>query len=425
MFVDKVNIVARAGNGGNGIISFRHEKFVDKGGPDGGDGGRGGDVILIADHSQNTLANFRYKKTIQAEPGQSGGKRKKRGKSGKNSLEKVPLGTVVYDDLGNLLADLSSQDTQFLVAKGGKGGFGNAHFVSSRRQVPKIAEKGESGEVAELTLELKMIADVGIVGLPNAGKSTLLSVISSAKPEIANYAFTTLVPNLGVVDIDGEHSLLFADIPGLIDGASEGKGLGDEFLRHIERTNVLLHLIDAYNEPIGPAYKTIISELKAYKTDLSKLPQIVVLTKTEGLDKDIISYQMAELKKLTPKSTKIMAISAMSGDGIKELLRETYKLVQNQKSKIKSKSAKKETTIINLVEKDEDWHITKTTYGYTVVGKKIERFASMADINSESGQQRILDIMKKIGILSELKRQGLEPGQKIHIGKAQKYKLNY
>ncbi|HET7630365.1 MAG TPA: GTPase ObgE, partial [Candidatus Saccharimonadales bacterium] len=295
MFVDKVQVIIKAGDGGNGIVSFRHEKFIDKGGPDGGDGGSGGDVIFVASRNQNTLAAFRYQKLIKAEPGQTGGKRRKRGKSGKDLEVKVPVGTVVTDARGETLADLTADGQQAVVAIGGKGGFGNAHFVSSTRQAPRVAEKGEKGEEINAVLELKMIADVGLVGLPNAGKSTLLATISNARPEIANYPFTTLIPNLGVVDIDKQTSVLFADIPGLIEGASQGKGLGDEFLRHVERTAVLVHLIDAYQEDIVKAYKTIQAELKAYKVDLSKRPQIVVLTKVEGLDDADLKAKLQQL----------------------------------------------------------------------------------------------------------------------------------
>lgn len=278
MFVDKASVKVKAGDGGDGKLSFRHEKFIDKGGPDGGDGGHGADVVLLASRNQNTLANFRYQKELNAEPGQPGGKSRKHGKNGQALVVAVPVGTVAFDAQGVVIADLFEDGAKAVIAHGGKGGFGNAHFTSSTRQAPRVAEKGEPGEELTVTLELKMIADVGLVGLPNAGKSTLLSVISNARPEIANYPFTTLTPNLGVVDVDKKSSLLFADIPGLIEGAAEGKGLGDEFLRHVERTAVLVHLVDAYNEDVAQAYQTIQDELKAYKVDLSTRPQVVALT---------------------------------------------------------------------------------------------------------------------------------------------------
>jgi GTPase len=247
-FIDKVLVSVAAGNGGNGVVSFRHEKFIDKGGPDGGDGGKGGDVVFVASRNQNTLAAFRYQKEIKADHGNAGSKRKKHGRSAKDLLVALPVGTVASTADGTVVADLVEDGQRVIVAHGGRGGFGNAHFISSRRQAPKFAEKGDVGDAMDLTLELKMIADVGLVGLPNAGKSTLLSKISNARPEIANYPFTTLTPNLGVVDIDAGNSVLVADIPGLIEGAADGKGLGHDFLRHVERTAVILHLIDAYTD---------------------------------------------------------------------------------------------------------------------------------------------------------------------------------
>ena len=425
MFVDKVTITAKAGDGGDGIVSFRHEKFIDKGGPDGGDGGDGGDVILKASHDQNTLAAFRYKKLIEAESGRTGGKRKKRGKSGKDLVVKVPVGTVITDEEERILADLYEDGQTAVVSTGGKGGFGNAHFVSSRRQIPKIAEKGETGQKKELTLELKMIADVGLVGLPNAGKSTLLSVVSSAKPEIADYPFTTLKPNLGVVDVAGSKSLLMADIPGLIDGASRGKGLGDEFLRHIERTSAVLHLIDAYSNDVKSSYLTIIEELKAYKTDLSKLPQIVVLTKTDGLDDDIVDYQLAQLSEVVPKKTLIMPISAISGKGVKQLLYKTADLVKSSVSGPKRTPKNKKLPIIRLKPSESDWAVSKIANNYVVSGVKIERLAERANISTESGRQRIFDIMGKQGILRELKHQGIEDGDTILFGKDKNLRIKY
>ena len=275
MFVDKAVVQLKAGDGGNGAVSFRHEIYVDKGGPDGGDGGNGGDIILQASRNQNTLAAFRFHKLLTAQLGQPGSKRRMHGRNGRDLLVQVPVGTAVVDLDGKLLIDITEDGQKVIIASGGKGGFGNAHFVSSTRQAPRIAEKGELGEEKELVLELKMIADVGLVGLPNAGKSTFLASVSNAKPEIASYPFTTLTPNLGVVDVGDNSSLLIADIPGLIEGASEGKGLGDDFLRHVERSGVLLHLVDAYNDDVQIAFKTIYEELKAYKIDLTKRPQIV------------------------------------------------------------------------------------------------------------------------------------------------------
>ncbi len=413
MFVDKVSVKLKAGKGGDGIISFRHEKFIARGGPDGGDGGDGGDIIARASNNQNTLAKYRYKKEITSSGGDNGAKRKKHGRAGKDLVIDLPVGTVIYVNK-KLIADLTEAGQKTLIAKGGKGGFGNAHFTSSTRQAPRIRELGEPGEEFEAIFELKIIADVGLVGLPNAGKSTFLSRTSNARPEIANYPFTTLRPNLGVVDIDSKTSILFADIPGLIEGASQGKGLGDEFLRHVERTKLLIHLIDAYQEDIGKSYQTIMSELKNYSTDLAKRPQIVAVNKIDGLDKDILEAQLASLKKQVKGGTKIYAVSAQSGQGVKELLYE----VKNQLAKLKDKkrqSKKDEILIIRLPENDDSWQVKKTRYGFIVSGAKIERFARRTNFEDEEGIKRLKDIMHKTGILKELERKGVQTGDKVKI----------
>ena len=416
VFVDRVQVVLQAGDGGNGIVSFRREKFVDKGGPDGGDGGDGGDIILAASRNQNTLAAFRYQKLVKAGSGKPGTERKRHGKSAPDLEVPVPVGTVVLLGEGEVIADLTHDGQRVMIAEGGKGGFGNAHFTSSTRQAPRVAEKGEKGQQIEGILELKMIADVGIVGLPNAGKSTLLSVISNAKPEIADYPFTTLTPNLGVVDLDEYSSLLFADIPGLIEGASRGKGLGDEFLRHIERTKLLVHLIDVYGNDIEAAYKTIMQELKDYKIDLSHRPQIVALTKIEGTPKKQIEKYKQILKKIVTRGTPVLAISSPSGEGVKELLR----LVQKNMDKVMERAAKETKPdalpVIGLHEDDDSWQIAKKGHKFLITGKKIERFASRTNFNDYYGQQRLRDIMNKMGIMAELERKGAELGQKITIG---------
>lgn len=414
MFVDKAEVIIQAGDGGDGYMSFRQEKFIDKGGPDGGDGGNGGDVVLVASRNQNTLASFRYQKQLSADPGKPGFKQRKHGKAGGDLEVAVPVGTVLVNDAGEILADLIEDGQKVIVARGGKGGFGNAHFVSSTRQAPRVAEKGEKGDMLNAVLELKMIADVGLVGLPNAGKSTLLASISNAHPEIANYPFTTLTPNLGVVDIDEKNSLLFADIPGLIEGASSGKGLGDEFLRHVERTAVLVHLIDIYNEDVAASYKTIQKELKAYKTGLSKKPQIVALSKIDGFDEEMVTDKLSELKKVAPARTQLLAISAQSKKGIKELLYGVLKIAQ--KTRTKEAAARKKVLPVITLSEDLSWHVTKQKDGFIVTGRKIEKFAERTDFSSVHGQQRLRDIMKKMGIMRELDRKGIEAGQKISIG---------
>lgn len=415
-FVDKVNVIVAAGAGGNGKLSFRHEKFIDKGGPDGGDGGHGGDVVLKASRNQNTLAAFRYQKEVKADDGKPGGKTRMHGRSGKDLIVNVPVGTVATNQAGEVVADLTTDGQQEIIALGGKGGFGNAHFVSSRRQAPNFAEKGEPGEALTLQLELKMIADVGLVGLPNAGKSTLLSKLSNARPEIADYPFTTLTPNLGVVDIDNESSLLMADIPGLIEGAAAGKGLGHDFLRHIERTAVILHLIDAYTDDIPATYKTIREELKAYQPDLIKRPEIIAITKVEGLDEEIIEDLKAQLKKVASKKAEIFAISSQAGIGLKPMLFSLKKQVKAVRDKKIKAMPDTSVPILKLTDTSDAYDVVKKGSAFIVTGERIEKFARRTNFDSDEGVQRLRDIMRRAGVLHELKRQGIEPGQQIIIG---------
>lgn len=417
-FVDKVSITAMAGNGGDGKLSFRHEKFIDKGGPDGGDGGHGGDIVLMASRNQNTLATFRYNKLVKAEDGKSGGKTRMHGRSAKPLIVSLPVGTVATNDEGEIVADLVEDGQKVIVAKGGHGGFGNAHFVSSRRQAPTFAEKGEKGDVFELHLELKMIADVGLVGLPNAGKSTLLSKITNARPEIADYPFTTLTPNLGVVDIDNETSILMADIPGLIEGAADGKGLGHDFLRHVERTAVILHLIDSYTEDVAAVYKTIKAELKAYQPDLAKRPEIICLTKVEGLDEEIIADLTSQLKKVVPKKAVIFAISSQSGQGLKPLLFALKDAVKNVRAKQPEIAEDDGLPRLTITDTSDAYQVTREDGIFVVKGERIEKFAGRTDFDNEQGVQRLRDIMRRAGILHELRRQGIEPDQIIKIGDA-------
>lgn len=422
MFVDVAKVFVKAGRGGDGIVSFRHEIYIDKGGPNGGDGGRGGDVIFKATENLNTLLDFRYKPELKAENGANGGKQNKHGKSGENLIVKVPVGTIVRRN-GDIIADLTENNQEVVIAIGGHGGFGNAHFKSSVRQVPRIAELGEPGEEFEAELELKLLADVGLIGFPNAGKSTFLSVISNAKPEIANYEFTTLIPNLGVADVD-QDSILIADIPGLIEGASKGKGLGDAFLRHVERTAVLLHLIDAYSDDIKNSYLTIRNELKSYSKELDIRPEIVAITKIEGLDQDIVGMQIDELKKVVSPGTKVMAISSMAHKGLKELLRELNKIVKVEREKQKEISITVEddelpVISLNREELSKAWNVEKVEEEdrtlYIVTGEKIERFAIRTNFDQEEGVDRLRDILKKLGIAQELLKKGAESDSIISI----------
>lgn len=426
MFIDKAKVTVMAGDGGNGVVSFRHEKFVDRGGPDGGDGGNGGDVIMVASRNQNTLAKFRYHKELSAEAGKPGFKQKMHGKSGKALTIQVPVGTVVKNEEGELLADFIADGQEAVIAKGGKGGFGNAHFVSSRRQAPRIAEKGEKGDVRSLHLELKVIADAGIVGLPNAGKSTLLASSSNARPEIANYAFTTLTPNLGVVDLAKDASILLADVPGLIEGASQGKGLGDEFLRHVERTSVLIHVIDAYSDDVVVAYNTIQKELTEYQVDLSTKPQVVVLNKIDGLDQDIIKDLQAQLAKVVPKGTQQFAMSAQSGQGVREMLFAVKKLVDTEHARVEAElEASDDVPILTLPDTYHSWKVEKQDEIFIVTGHKIERFAHRTDFESRHGVERLRDIMNKMGIMHQLRRMKINPGQTIRIGQPSIGSLEY
>lgn len=420
MFVDKVNVFITAGKGGNGIVSWRHEKYVDRGGPEGGDGGNGGDVFAVGSTRQNTLAAYRYQKEIGAKDGGNGGKRKRHGKSAPALEFLVPIGTVIYDLDGEVIADVTEEGQKVLMAKGGKGGFGNAHFVSSRRQAPRVAEKGEPGQAFEAVLELKMIAEVGLVGLPNAGKSTLLSRISNAKPEIANYPFTTLTPNLGVADIGKDRTLLVADIPGLIEGASEGKGLGDDFLRHVERTRVLIHLIDAYSDDVVHSYQVIRKELANYKVDLSERAEIVAITKTEGLDTEMIKGLLKQLKKVVKKETPVVAISAASGTGLKELLQKALVAADRYQEEI-DEEVERAVPVITLGNTEDRWCVEKHGDNFVVTGKKIERFALRTDFESQFGVERLRDIMRKMGIMHELERQEINPGQTVLLGEDGKH----
>ena len=446
MFVDKAKVSLKAGKGGDGAVSFRHEIYIPKGGPDGGDGGKGGDIIFRADRNTNTLVDFRFTPILTAENGKNGAGQRAAGRSGKNLIVDVPIGTVVRKQ-GVLIADLTLDGQEVTIAHGGAGGFGNAHFKSSTRQAPLVAEVGEPGEEFEAELELKTMADVGLVGLPNAGKSTFLSVVSNAKPEIADYAFTTLSPNLGVATIDNE-DLLIADIPGLIEGAAEGKGLGHEFLRHVERTAVLLHLIDVYNDDAGKAYQIIRGELKKY-SDLASRPEIIALTKCEGVDEEIIKMQTASILTINPEA-KVFTISSQAHQGITELLRELKQVCSKDKGqgRIESKEdsqIENRAKTLSLSQLDDDdsnlhfmnrepnkpasvptislgrdalkntWQVEKQDDKYIVTGEKIEKFARRTDFNNYASVNRLRDIIKKLGIRAELTNQGAEPDSIIEI----------
>lgn len=422
MFADTAKIFVEAGRGGNGAVSFRHEKFVDKGGPDGGDGGRGGNVVFVATSSLNTLSSFRYGMEIKAESGEPGGRRNKHGKNGEDLIVKVPVGTVIKND-EKILADLGEDGKEAIVACGGRGGFGNAHFKSSVRQAPRVAELGAPGEKFDLDLELKLLADVGLVGFPNAGKSTFLSVVTSAKPEIANYPFTTLTPQLGVADIDGD-SLLIADIPGLIEGAAAGKGLGDQFLRHIERTAVVLHLIDSLSEDIAKDYKTIRAELGKYSESLASKPEIIALSKIDTVDDDIIAMQSSALSTVT--SAPIFAISSSAHKNLEEILRALLRIVKEVREiKAQDDSAEESKVVISLPGEElaKSFEIEQLDEVFYITGPKIEQFAMQTDFSNIHGVNRLRDILKKMGISYELLRMGATGDSLIRIGDSPEFTL--
>jgi GTP-binding protein len=417
MFTDNVTIKVVAGKGGNGKLSFRSRHGQAKGGPDGGDGGNGANVVLKADSNNSTLSKFRSAKLWKAENGVDGGSNERRGKNADDMILTVLPGTSIYAD-GVLLADLVNEGDEVVVAHGGRGGFGNAHFTSSTRQAPRFAELGEPGEEKELHLELKLVADVGLVGMPNAGKSTLLSVISNARPQIADYPFTTLVPNLGVVDMDGK-TFLVADIPGLIEGAAEGKGLGDEFLRHVERTKVLVHMIDSSSDDVVAAYKTIQQELKSYRVNLAALPQVVVLNKIDALDDAALGEKRKALAKAAKcKLSEIYTISAVAKTNLDVLLRRVLVVIADQKLTEAAEEEKlsDEMPVIRLEQTQDFWQVTKNEDGqYEVTGAALEGFARRSNLSQWQAKDRLLDILKKRGVLREIRRQGGAEGAKIVI----------
>ena len=408
MFIDKAKIFITAGRGGDGCISFRREKFVPLGGPDGGNGGKGGDIYIQADMKKSTLLDLSYRPKFFAENGSRGESANKYGKYGKDLVIKVPLGTLIYKNK-ELFFDLKEEGQKVLVAKGGRGGRGNSAFKTQKHTVPKIAEKGEPGEEAEIELELRLIADVGLVGFPNAGKSTFLSVISSAKPKIADYPFTTLEPNLGVVSLN-DKQIVFADIPGVIEGASSGKGLGFEFLRHIKRTKVLLYMIDVSGldgkDPYE-VYRILNKELKQYSKFLSKKHTVIALNKIDVCD----ARQNIKNFKKNVKNKKIFSISNMTKVGIDKLLSEIAKLVELpvKEEDIKSIPVKKYIY-------EPDFKIDIDEYGIFVIsGRKVEVLAKMTKFNEDEALRRFQNILKKMGVDIALEEKGCKVGDTVRI----------
>jgi len=420
IFCDKVSIYIKAGDGGDGAVSFLHEKYREFGGPDGGDGGKGGSVIFESTDSENTLYYFKTHHKLLAEKGRRGSGRRKHGANGEDLVIKVPVGTVlINEENGKQIGDLSKPG-QLTVAKGGDGGFGNSHFTSSVRQTPQLAELGEPGEELNLTLEMKLVADVGLIGLPNVGKSTFLSVVSAAKPKIADYEFTTIIPNLGVIEqgnFEAERGFIAADIPGLIEGASEGRGLGDDFLRHIERTKVLVHFLDATHENLREDYAVIRKELKDYKLDISDKPEIVIINKIDAVPEEDLKKKLEKVQAVV--KSKIIPISAVAHKNIPALIHEIEsklaKEAKAEKLEINEEVVKEFT--IEDVKNQNIFEVAKEDDYYVVTGNKVERFAIRTDFTNPHAVARFRDIMKKIGLDKELRRAGAVQGDKIKIKK--------
>ena len=428
MFADRAKIKIRSGKGGDGHVSFRREKYVANGGPDGGDGGRGGDLIFEVDLGLNTLNEFRHIRNYFAGDGQPGGKKRCHGADGEDKIVKVPAGTIISEaETGQIITDMSYENKREVVLQGGRGGKGNQHYATPTMQVPKYAQPGKPGIELEVQLELKVIADVGLVGFPNAGKSTFLSRVTNAQPKIANYPFTTLNPNLGVVDLEGADGFVIADIPGLIEGASEGVGLGHEFLRHIERTRVLIHMVDAAStegrDPLEDI-KTIQKELEAYNPQIAARPQVIAANKIDcfaGGGQSPYTEQgetvLAAIKEeFEPKGMRVFPISAVSGQGVKELLYYTKQLLaEAEEDKI---IFEKEYMVQMPDFSNEPFTVTKSDEEdglYIVEGPRIERMLGYTNLDSEKGFEFFQKFLKTNGILEQLEELGIEEGDTVKM----------
>ena len=419
MFADRAKIFIKSGKGGDGHVSFRRELFVPNGGPDGGDGGRGGDVIFVVDEGLNTLTDFRHIRKYVAQPGEDGGKRNRHGKDGEDIIIKVPLGTIIKDaESDKVIADMSDSSKHVVVLKGGRGGKGNQHYATATMQAPKYAQPGQQSMELFVQLELKVIADAGLVGYPNVGKSTLLSRVTNAKPKIANYHFTTLNPNLGVVDLDGTKGFVIADIPGLIEGAAQGVGLGHEFLRHIERTKVIIHMVDAAStegrDPVEDI-KKINAELEAYNPKLLERPQVIAANKIDAIYSEEESPIHRLRTEFESQGIKIFPISAVSGKGLKELLYAVHSLLESMDS---------EPVVFEqeffpgeyMDHPEEPFTVSKLEEGlYSIEGPRIERMLGYTNLESEKGFMFFQNFMKDNGILEELERLGITDGDTVKI----------
>lgn len=422
MFNDRARIYVRSGKGGDGHVSFRREKYVPDGGPDGGDGGKGGSVYLEVDEGMNTLTDYRHVRKYKAEDGENGGKRNCKGKNGSDLILKMPSGTVVKEAIsGKVITDLSGDNKRFLLLEGGRGGNGNQHYATSTMQAPKYAQPGQPARELELFLELKLLADVGLVGFPNVGKSTFLTKVSNARPEIANYHFTTINPHLGVVDVPDIESFVIADIPGLIEGAAEGAGLGHEFLRHIERTKAIIHIVDAAStegrDPIEDIY-AINKELFEYNEEISKRPQIIAANKTDCIylqdgDEDPVDRLKNEFE---PKGYKVMPISAVSGKGIRELLFEVRKILDETNNEIITFEQEFFPEYMFSL-KEEPYEVTfdEDNNMYVVEGPRIEKMLGYTNLESEKGFAFFQKFLKENDIIKRLEEEGIEEGDTVRM----------
>jgi GTP-binding protein len=418
MFIDKTELRIKAGNGGDGMIAFHREKFIEKGGPSGGDGGRGGNIYFIADSGVNTLLDLKYRRKVVAADGAKGMGKNAYGKSAPDIEVKVPLGTIVINKADNkLIADINELNKPYLIAKGGRGGRGNSHFKSSINRVPRIAENGEPGQEIEVVVELKLLADVGLVGFPSVGKSTLLSAISSAKPEIGDYHFTTLSPNLGVVKLNDMTSFVVADLPGLIEGASQGKGLGLSFLKHIERCRVLIHVIDissAEGRDPFQDFKIVNNELKSYRIGLMKRPMIIAANKIDDPGSELL---LEDFIKKIPKKYKVFPISALTKRGLKELIIETHKVLTKTAlfplfDDIKGENIK----TYKFKGEDLGFKITKfNDKTWLISGERIEKLYRMTNLSDDQGFIYLTATMRKMGIEEELNRLGAKEGDNVRL----------
>lgn len=421
MFADSAKIFIKSGKGGDGHVSFRRELYVPDGGPDGGDGGKGGDIIFEVDKGLNTLTDFRHVRKYVAESGEEGGKRKCHGKNGQDLVIKVPEGTVIKDDTtGKVIADMSGGNNREIILKGGRGGKGNMNYATATMQAPKYAQPGQESKELWVRLELKVIADVGLVGFPNVGKSTLLSRVSNARPKIANYHFTTINPNLGVVDLDGNKGFVMADIPGLIEGASEGVGLGHAFLKHIERTKVLIHVVDAAStegrDPVEDIRK-INAELEKYNPELLKRPQVIAANKMDAFFDDGSGNNPLEAlkKEFEPQGIQVFSISAVSGQGLQELLYHVYELLQtvDQKPVIFEREFFPDEYMDNP---EEPYTVERAADGaFEIYGPRVERMLGYTNLESEKGFNFFQKFLKESGIIDRLEEMGIEEGDTVRI----------